>query len=134
MSRFAKIVANLAALLIISGMMLHEMIPHHHHTSTGEVQTCCESHHKNDANNHSEKPCTILTNIHFENFKPQISVFSQELNHNHSNGFNAICPQCHIQVFGQTLIVTPIFIPEAVFYETEFHTSYSLRGPPSLLV
>jgi hypothetical protein len=132
MMKIGKVLAKLLALLIISGMVLHGLVPHHHHEVAGEVQTCCESHHHQQGESHSddEAPCTILSNIHFENLKPQLKVFAQELKHNHFDDFIAICPLSHLEEQHPTHTKTPVFITKAIFSESGFYYSFSHRGPP----
>lgn len=126
-----NILVKLTALLILSGMMLHEAIPHHHHSSAGEVHTCCHSHEHNDTESNDVQPCTILSNIKFENFKPQIQVHSQELKRNHSDFHFDACEHCAEQYGVFASLKTPINIPQSVFSETEFFHTFSFRGPPS---
>ena len=130
--KVAKILAKVLSLLIISGIILHGAVPHHHHEIAGEVHTCCESHQHHDGESHSdsETPCTILSSIHFENLKPQVQVFTQELKHNHFDDYIATCPLNHFADFHPFHTKKTIFIPEAVFSETGFYHSFSHRGPP----
>lgn len=126
-----NILVKLTALLILSGMILHEAIPHHHHSIAGEVHTCCHSHEHNDTESNDVQPCTILSNIKFENFKPQIQVHSQELKRNHSDFHFDACEHCAEQYGVFELLKTPIHIPQSVFSETEYFHTFSFRGPPS---
>lgn len=127
----ANLLVKLTALLILSGMMLHEAIPHHHHSEAGHVHTCCESHEHNDAEPNDVQPCTILSNIHFENFKPEILVYSKEVKHSHNNILSAACQLCFSKQAILSDFKTPIFIPQSVFSETEYFHTFSFRGPPS---
>lgn len=130
MMRFAKLLGRLAALLVISGMILHEAIPHHPHIVAGEVNTCCESHEHSNAQSHDILPCSILSTIQLENFKPQIQAQSQEVKKNHFNYPSITCEGCcsnHPELaYGNT----SIYIPEAVFLDTTFSNTFSHRGPP----
>jgi hypothetical protein len=119
----AKILVKLAALLILSGMMLHEAVPHHHHSMAGEVQTCCHSHEHKDAESNDVQPCTILSNIKFDNYKPQIQVYSQELKRSHSDFHFDTCEHCAEQYGVFALLKTPINIPQSVFIEKEYPQS-----------
>ena len=128
----ANILVKLTALFILSGMMLHGVVPHHHHEVAGEVNTCCESHEhqQGESQSEAETPCTILSNIHFENFKPQVQVFALQLKHNHMDNCLAMCALIHFADFHQLYTKKPIFIPEALFSESGFYHSFSHRGPP----
>lgn len=130
--KIVKVLTKLISLLIISGMILHGVVPHHHHEVTGEVHTCCESHNHQDGDNPSgkEAPCTILSSIHLENLKPHLQVFTQELKHNHFDDFIAICPLSHFAEQHPTHTKTPLVIPKVIFSEDGFNFSYSHRGPP----
>jgi hypothetical protein len=130
MKRFTTWLLNISLVLVIAGMFSHEFFPHHHHDITGNVQECCESHNNNDSEKHNESPCTILSNIHFENLKPELQVFSQELKHNHTHAFIAECTSCNSLAFISTLTITRVFVPESVFSEIDFYNSFSYRGPP----
>jgi hypothetical protein len=132
MMKIGKVLAKLLALLIISGMLLHGVVPHHHHEFAGEVHTCCESHqhHQGESHSDAEAPCTILSNIHFENLKPQVQALAQDLKHNHFDDFNAVCPLNHFAEQLTTHTGTKLFIPKAIFLEHGFYQSFSHRGPP----
>jgi len=110
--------------------MLHEAVPHHHHSTAGEVQTCCHSHEHNDAQKNDVQPCTILSNIKFDNYKPQIQVYSQELKRNHSDFHFDTCVHCAEQYRVFALSKTPIHIPQSVFIETDYFQFFLFRGPP----
>ncbi|MDX9847689.1 MAG: hypothetical protein RBT74_11970 [Tenuifilaceae bacterium] len=127
----AKILVKLIVLLILSGMMLHEAIPHHHHSQSGHVHTCCESHEHNDAGPNDVQPCTILSSIQHQNLKPQIQIHSQDIGQNHINHHNDACNDCLTMHCVATITKTSIFIPQSVFSETESYHTYSFRGPPS---
>ena len=127
----ANILVKLSVLLILSGMMLHEAIPHHHHSSASEVDTCCHPHEQNDTESNNVQPFTILSNIKFENYKPQIQVYSQELKRNHYDFHFDACEHCAEQYGVFELLKTPIHIPQSVFSETEYFHTFSFRGPPS---
>ncbi len=130
MKRLTAWLLYLSFLLVLTGFIGHEVIPHHHHSTKGDVHACCESHGDDDPTGKTETPCTILSNIRFENNKPNIQVFSQELKHKQKECFFASCgiSQFFTPLFTQ--IKTPIFIPQAVFSETRFYSSFSHRGPP----
>ena len=130
MMRFARVLGRLAALLFISGMILHVAIPHHPHIVAGEVSTCCESHEHSDAQNHDILPCSIFSTIQLENFNPQIQAHFQEVNKHHSNYFNHIFDNCRSQHIELAYANTSIYIPEAVFLEAVFSNAFSRRGPP----
>lgn len=132
MMKIGKVLAKLISLLIISGMVLHGIVPHHHHEVAGEVHTCCESHHhqQSESQSDAEAPCTILSNIHFENLKPQVQAFALQLKHNHMDNCLAMCALIHFADFHQLYTKKPIFIPEAIFSESGFYHSFSHRGPP----
>lgn len=131
MIRVMKILAKILSLLVISGMILHGVVPHHHHDSAGEVNTCCETHHhEGDSNQSEHDPCTILSSIHFENHKPQVTVLTQNLNHNHFNDLIAICPLNHFSEQNPIFIESPIPLFLVGFTEIESNISISRRGPP----
>ncbi len=131
--KITKTLPYLISLLIISGMILHGLVPHHHHEFAGEVHACCESHHNNNSpsNSNSETPCNILSNIHFENNKPDIQVYFKDVNPNHTVYSNFVCEDCFTQHFADVDNRTPVFVPRANFSESEFSQSFSFRGPPA---
>ena len=130
MRQMAKILVKLTALLILSGLMLHEAVPHHHHGTAGEVQVCCHSHEHNDAEDNDVQPCTILQNIKVENHRPQIQVHSQEIRRSHSDFHFDACEHCAEQYRVFALSKTLIHIPQSVFIETDYFQFFLFRGPP----
>ena len=131
MMRFTKILAQLTAILIVSGLILHEVIPHHHHASTGEAHACCENHNHNSPERSSEQACIFLSNIHFENYKPALEVYSQFAKQGHFNGKNL---HTNESIKFQTTLATastPPYVPLSEFSESEYLRSFKLRGPPS---
>ncbi len=131
MRQMAKILVRFTALLIVSGMLLHESIPHHHHSEAGHVHSCCESHDHDNAEHNDVQPCTILSSIQHQNLKPQIQVHSQDLGQNHIHHHNDACNECLTTQCAATLTKTPVFIPQSVFTETDIFHTFSFRGPPS---
>lgn len=131
MMRFTKILAQLTAVLIVSGLILHEVIPHHHHASTGEVETCCETHNHNTTEHSSEQACIFLSNIHFENYKPALEVYSQFAKRSHLNG-NYLLANEHLKFHAAlTKTAKAPRIPIAKLAELEYLRSFKFRGPPS---
>jgi hypothetical protein len=121
---------NISFMLVLFGMLGHGVIPHHHHEVAGAVDVCCDSHQHDDSENKTTLPCTILSNIHFENFKPTIQKNILNLKHSNPHAFIACC-SCAGHANQQFAVTkTPLFIPEAVFRESYHHSAASLRGPP----
>lgn len=131
MMRFTKILAQLTAVLIVSGLILHEVIPHHHHASTGEVHACCENHNHNSSEHSSEQACIFLSNIHFENYKPALEVHSQFTKQSHLNGNNLLANEYFKFHAAPTKANKTPCIPIAALAESEFLRSFKFRGPPS---
>lgn len=131
MKRITHWLLNISFILALAGMIAHEVIPHHHHNDAGEVHACCESHHDDEPESTTETTCTILSSIRLENKKPEIQIHSQELKHNHGDLHLAIAECCYHLFEFDLSTKTPLYIPQAVFYDTSLTTSLSHRGPPT---
>lgn len=130
MHRLRNTILHLMALLIVSGLVLHEVIPHHHHAFTGGEYACCQSHHHDSSHHHSEKPCTLLKHIYFENSKPQIQVFALEHGDVVAHFAVAACADCfNLPVF-QKNTDERAFPFLALFSSSHHQTPFSHRGPP----
>lgn len=82
MFKFIRNISSLLVLLILSGIVLHETIPHHHHMQGNEIHSCCINHEhdsEHEDDHHQSLPCNLLSNIFFENNEPSIQVFTKEV-------------------------------------------------------
>ena len=131
MMRFTKILAQLTAVLIVCGLILHEVIPHHHHTTAGRLETCCESHNHNTTEHSSEQACIFLSNIHFENHKPALEVHSHLAKQSHINGGILPVNEGLKHLAALTKANKAPCIPVAKLAKSEYLWSFKFRGPPA---
>lgn len=131
MMKFIRNIAWLLSLLILSGIILHGAIPHHHHHTYSEIHTCCESHNHNDAERNEVLPCTILSSIYFENHKPEVQIYAQEVKTNHSNHINFLYEEYFNLQFTFVGNKSSVFVPQVKLSESLLSQSLSFRGPPT---
>ena len=130
MKRITTWLLNISFILVLAGMVGHEVFPHHHHNEPGEVHACCESHHDDEPESKTETKCTILSSLRLEKKNPEIQIHTQELKHNQNDIHYSIAGCCHTQHQIESFTKTQIYIPQAVFSETCHISSFSHRGPP----
>lgn len=123
-----------ASLLIIFGVVGHEVIPHHHHStnSTDFASSCCGSHQSdNGADRQNDLPCSFLNVIHAETYK-SFTISSTFLKDNNFFGFVLFAPSEQVLKLVPTVLKTPLFTPPLLLLPDLFLSISPFRGPPSL--
>ncbi|MFO8020986.1 MAG: hypothetical protein R6U65_00865 [Perlabentimonas sp.] len=120
---------NFSLLLVLTGMIGHEVVPHHHHDAAGQVETCCESHNHEEETD-SESVCNVLADIHNEERKSEFGINETNLKYQHNNSFHSVCSHCTLSASSQSLSKKRVYIPQALHSDTNHPIAFSLRGPP----
>ncbi|MFP4557536.1 MAG: hypothetical protein ACLFNU_11765 [Bacteroidales bacterium] len=120
---------NASLLLVLTGMIGHEVIPHHHHVTAGQVDTCCESHEQEEESDH-DSVCNVLADIHKEERRIELGANETNSKHQHNNSSHTVCSHCSLSTFSQALSKKQLYIPQAE-HSNIYHTiTFSFRGPP----